>query len=61
MNPEVKRFIEENIDLIDKGHYRELYSKAFAELSLKQFLELEESFLSAGVTEAKLSNHIDFK
>lgn len=59
MSPEVKKFIEDNIELVDKGNYHELYSKAFVELSLKQFLELEEAFLSAGVTEAKLSNYID--
>ena len=59
MRTEVKKFIEDNIELADKGMYHELYSKAFLELSLKQLLELEEIFLTAGVTEAKLSNYID--
>lgn len=61
MNPEVKKFIENNIKLVDTGNYHELYSKAFLELSIKQLLELEEVFLTAEVPEAKLSNYIDLR
>ena len=58
MTSEVKKFIEDNIELIEKNNFKEVYIKAFEELSFKQVLELEESFLIAGVSEGKLSKHL---
>lgn len=56
MDTEVKKFIEENADLIEKGDFEQFYKKLETErISLGQFTEV---FLSAGIDPAEYMREI---
>jgi hypothetical protein len=61
MNPIVKKFIEDNIELIDNSKFRELYCKAFVDLKYRQILELDDVLLSADVTRSKHSDYFPIR
>lgn len=60
MTAKVKQFIEENIELIEQGKFREIYYKVIFNWEFKDVKELENILLQAGVEEAKLVNHVQF-